>query len=636
LHPTSDSSQVHRRKYAVGAEPAGDGRMSVRVWAPDRRRVAVVVDGVATPLEPGEDGWFAGSVSGHAGSRYGFHLDDDPKIYPDPASRFQPDGPHGLSELVDPSRYAWKDEKWPGVSLKGQAFYELHVGTFSAEGTWAAAAEHLDRLAALGITAIQMMPVAEFAGTFGWGYDGVDWFAPTRLYGRPDDLRAFVDAAHARGLAVVLDVVYNHLGPDGNYLLSYARDYVTDRYPNEWGDALNFDGPNAGPVREMVLANVEHWVREYHVDGFRLDATQQMFDSSAEHILTALVRRARAAAGGRRVVVIAENEPQHAELMRPYDQRGSDVDALYNDDFHHTARVALTGLREAYYSGFGGTAQELLSAAKRGFLFQGQRFTWQDKSRGTPALDRPMRQFLHFLENHDQVANSAAGRRLCELSAPGQLRALTALLLLGPATPLLFQGQESGSTTPFLYFADHGGELGRSVREGRLGFLGQFRRFRTPSIAARQLDPTARSTFEMCKLRHDDTERSERFRALHHDLLRLRREDRTIALQGEAGLDGATLDARSFVLRLSGGGDGDRLLVVNLGTDIDLATRTEPLVAPPAGASWSIVWSSEDPAYGGSGTPAWEPESWPMPGHAALLLAPKPQVGRPTSPEGAR
>ena len=489
LHSTSNSSSIHERRYAIGAEPAGDGRMSVRVWAPDRARVAVVVDGLDTTLESGGDGWFASTVAGHAGSRYGFRLDDDPKIYPDPASRFQPDGPHGLSELVDPTSYAWKDERWPGISLKGQTLYELHVGTFSADGTWAAAAAHLDRLAALGITAIQMMPVAEFAGTFGWGYDGVAWFAPTRLYGRPDDLRAFIDAAHARGLAIILDVVYNHLGPDGNYLLSFARDYRSDRYANEWGDALNFDGRHSGPVRELVLANVEHWVREYHVDGFRLDATQQIFDSSPEHLLTALVRRARAAAGTRRVVVIGENESQHAELLRPHDAGGSDLDALYNDDFHHTARVALTGLRESYYADFGGTAQELLSAAKRGFLFQGQIYSWQGKSRGTPALDRPARQFLHFLENHDQVANSADGRRLCELSAPGQLRALTALLLLGPATPLLFQGQEWGSTTPFLYFADHGGDLGRSVRKGRLEFLGQFARFRAPAI----VDPSARS-----------------------------------------------------------------------------------------------------------------------------------------------
>ncbi len=616
---------MHQRRYAVGAELAGDGQISVRVWAPGRDHVAVVVDGVATVLEPDGDGYSAATVAGHAGSRYGFRLDDDPKTYPDPASRFQPEGPHGLSEVIEPSSYAWRDDRWPGISMKGQVLYELHVGTFSPAGTWAGAAEQLDRLAALGITAIQMMPVAEFAGSFGWGYDGVGWLAPTRLYGRPDDLRAFVDAAHARGLAVVLDAVYNHLGPDGNYLLSYTRRYFSDRYANEWGDALNFDGQDAAPVRELVLASVDHWIREYHFDGFRLDATQQIFDSSAEHLLTALVRRARAAAGTRQIVVIAENETQHAQLLRPVDQGGSDVDALYNDDFHHTARVALTGVREAYYTDFGGTVQELLSAAKHGFLFQGQRFGWQNQTRGTPALDRPLRQFVQFLENHDQVANSAAGRRLSELCAPSQLRALTALLLLSPATPLLFQGQELGSTSPFVYFAHHEGELGANVRKGRLGFLGQFARYRTPAVVTRQPDPTARSTFEMCKLRMESTERAQQFWNLHHDLLRLRREDLTIALQGEGGLDGAAVGAQAFVLRFFGAPSDDRLLVVNMGTDLDLATCGEPLVAPPAGASWAVAWSSEDPAYGGSGTPAWQGTSWPIPGHAAVLLTPNHQ-----------
>jgi maltooligosyltrehalose trehalohydrolase len=469
-----------------------------------------------------------------------------------------------------------------------------------------------------------MMPVAEFAGEFGWGYDGVNWFAPARLYGRPDDLRSFVDAAHSHGLGVILDVVYNHLGPDGNYLASFARDYFTHRYHNEWGDALNFDGPRANAMRELVLASLEHWIREYHVDGFRLDATQQIFDSSAEHLLAAIVRRAREAAGGRSVVIIGENEPQDSRLVRAPAGGGFGLDALYNDDFHHTARVSLTGLREAYYSDYRGTSQELLSAVRRGFLFQGQRYAWQGKNRGTPALDLLPRQFVHFLENHDQVANSASGRRLCELTAPGHLRALSALLLLGPATPLLFQGQEEGSTTPFWYFAHHEGELGASVRRGRREFLSQFTRFEAPEIVTQQLDPTARSTFEACKLRHDTTERSQLYWRLHADLLRLRREDTTIALQGEGGLDGATLDERALVLRFFGPHGADRLLVINLGVDIDLAARAEPLVAPPAGATWTVLWSSESPSYGGSGTPAWTDDHWPVPGHGALLLGPSP------------
>ena len=310
------------RRYAIGAEPLADRLASVRVWAPDHTQVAVVVDGEATALERDADGYFSAVVNGRPGSRYGFRLDDDPRAYPDPASRYQPDGPHGLSELVDPSSYVWRDTGWPGLRMKGLSLYELHTGTFTLEGTWAAAAVHFERLKRLGISAIQLMPIAEFPGEFGWGYDGVGWFAPTRLYGRPDDLRKFVDEAHGHGLGVLLDVVYNHLGPDGNYLARFAREYFTDRYSNEWGEALNFDGAKAAAVRELVLANVEYWVREYHVDGFRLDATQQIFDASAEHVLAALAERARAAAGDRQVVIIAENEEQQAELLRPTDRGG--------------------------------------------------------------------------------------------------------------------------------------------------------------------------------------------------------------------------------------------------------------------------------------------------------------------------
>jgi maltooligosyltrehalose trehalohydrolase len=628
LREMTGTTRVHQRQYAVGAELASDGLVSVRVWAPDRERVTVVMDGRATALAREKNGYFSGLARGQAGSRYELGLDDDARPYPDPASRFQPDGPHGLSEVVDPASYAWEDARWPGISLQGQVLYELHVGTFTPEGTWASAALHLKRLAALGVTSIQLMPVADFPGGFGWGYDGVNWLAPTRLYGRPDDLRAFIDAAHGHGLGVILDTVYNHLGPDGNYLSRFARDYFTDKHHNEWGQSIDFDGPRSSAVRELVLASVEHWIREYHVDGFRLDATQQIFDSSADHLLAALARRARDAAGDRRIVIIAENEPQDARLLRPAVRGGYGLDALYNDDFHHSARVSLTGLREAYYSDYRGTSQELLSAAKRGFLFQGQRFEWQERNRGTPALDLPPRQFVHFLENHDHVANSATGQRLCELSAPGQLRGLTALLLLGPGTPLLFQGQESGSTAPFLYFAHHEGELAASVRRGRLEFLSQFTRFATTDSATHQFDPTARSTFEACRLTHERTGRAQRFWRLHADLLRLRRTDATIALQGDGGLDGATLNDRALVLRFFAPGGDDRLLVVNLGADLDLVAVAEPLVAPPATptlasrAPWTILWSSEATAYGGGGVPPWHHDRWPVPGQSALLLAP--------------
>ena len=308
--------------------------------------------------------------------------------------------------------------------------------------------------------------------------------------------------------------------------------------------------------------------------------------------------------------------------MRPAASGGYGLDALYNDDFHHSARVALTGIRDAYYGDFRGTSQELVSAAKHGFLFQGQRYAWQSKRRGTAALDLPPRQFVHFLENHDQVANSADGLRLCDLTAPGQLRALTALLLLGPATPLLFQGQESGATAPFVYFAHHDGQLARDVARGRLEFLSQFTRSAAADTASRELDPGARATFEACRLGDDPGERAQRFWQLHADLLRVRREDATIALQGSGALDGATLDERALVVRFFGPRNDDRLLVVNLGEELDLVARAEPLVAPPAGASWTLLWSSEATPYGGSGTPVWTEVRWIVPREAALLLGP--------------
>src|SRR5262249_47564714 len=283
---------------------------------------------------------------------------------PDPASRYQPEGPHGPSQIVDPTAFRWTDKAWPGVELAGQVIYEMHIGTFTREGTWRAAQAEFPELKAAGITVIEVMPVAEFAGTFGWGYDGVDLFAPTRLYGEPDDFRRFVDAAHSVGLAVILDVVYNHIGPDGNYLKQFSPAYFTDRYKNEWGEALNFDGDDAGPVREFFVANAGYWIEEFHLDGLRLDATQQIFDRSPDHILAAIGRRVRAAAGGRTTLVVAENEAQHVKLARPAEQGGYGLDMLWNDDYHHSALAALTGHNEAYYGDFQGTSQELLSAAK--------------------------------------------------------------------------------------------------------------------------------------------------------------------------------------------------------------------------------------------------------------------------------
>src|SRR5437660_5864801 len=393
-----------RRRLTVGAELQTDGGADVRVWAPAPARVELVslehegraARTLSMTREP--DGHFnVFDPDARPGGRYWFRLDGE-RLRPDPASRCQPDGPHEPSQYIDPS-FPWTDSGWKGVGSNGHVIYELHVGTFTREGTWAAAAREVEELARIGITIIEMMPIADFAGRFGWGYDGVDLFAPTRLYGTPHDLRAFIDRAHALGVGVILDVVYNHLGPDGNYLGVYSDDYVRHDLPKEWGDPINFDGKNSGPVREFYITNGRYWIEEFHFDGFRFDATQSVYDQSDEYIIGAVGRAARKAAGKRSILLVAENERQETKLIQPRSQGGDDLDGLLNDDFHHSAVVALTGLRDAYYTDYLGSPQEFISAAKYGYLFQGQPYSWQEAPRGTPTFGAPSEAFVAFIEN---------------------------------------------------------------------------------------------------------------------------------------------------------------------------------------------------------------------------------------------
>jgi maltooligosyltrehalose trehalohydrolase len=617
------------RRYPIGAEVAPSGGVHFRVWAPRRQSVEVVFDQSragqgAVPLHPEPGGYHSGLVpEAAAGTLYRFRLDGSSKAggdsAPDPASRFQPQGPHGPSEVIDASRFSWTDEAWRGVSLRGQVIYEMHIGTFTREGTFEAARRELPELARAGITVIEVMPVADFPGRFGWGYDGVGLFAPVAIYGRPEDFRRFVDDAHRAGIGVLLDVVYNHVGPDGNFLKLFSKDYFTGRYECDWGEAINYDGENAGPVRERVIANASYWIDEYHLDGLRLDATQQIFDSSPENIMTALARAAREAAGGREIVIVAENEPQHTRLLRPAEQGGYGLDALWNDDFHHTVWVAATGLREAYYTDYLGKPQELVSATKYGFLFQGQRYKWQKQPRGTPALDLDPSRFVNYFQNHDQIANTGTGERLDRLTSPGRYRAVTAFLLLSPGTPMLFQGQEFAASSPFYFFADSNPELRPMVRKGRLEFLSQFPRLAQPEMQARVPEPGDSATFECSKLDLCERERHRPIYDMYRDLLRLRREDVVIRLQNR--VDGAVLAEEAFVLRYFGEEGASRLLLVNLGADLALDPAPEPLLAPPEDRNWELLWSSEDPHYGGSGTPpVYGEENWRIPGHAAVLL----------------
>jgi maltooligosyltrehalose trehalohydrolase len=609
----------------VGAQLHEDGA-SFRVWADSHSAVSVLIKDQRHPLAPQPNGYFQGHVSGaRAGDAYSFFLDAEGP-FPDPASRFQPDGPHGPSQIVDPKAFAWTDQTWSGINLSHQVIYEFHLGTFTPEGTWRSALQQLPHLADLGITALEVMPVAEFAGSFGWGYDGVDLFAPTRLYGLPDDFRAFVDAAHAGGIAVLLDVVYNHVGPDGNFLSTFSKSYFTPDHKTDWGEAINFYAGKSAPVREFFASNAAYWIKEYHLDGLRFDATQNIYDTSKDHILAEIARSTRKAAGSRSILLVAENEPQETKLILAQDAGGYGLDALWNDDFHHSSMVALTGSREAYYADYMGSPQELLSSLKYGFLFQGQWYSWQKKRRGTSTLGTNPAAMIAFLQNHDQVANSARGLRIHQLTSYGRYKAMTAVTLLGPATPMLFQGQEFASSSPFIFFADHKSELAKLVRDGRRQFLYQFR-----SVASGQLtldDPCSRGTFEKCKLDLSEREKHSETYNLHRDLLKLRKSEPAFCRQ-DRHFDGAILGPQAMVVRFfSEAFRDDRLLVVNLGTELHLNPSPEPLLGPPENFEWTIQWSTEDPRYGGNGTAPLDSDlNWIIPAHAAVLLKPVKREG---------
>lgn len=612
----------------LGATVAGDA-VRFRCWAPERSQVEVLLEGgrTAQTMQRERDGYWSIEVRGvKAGMTYRYRLDGR-EAYPDPCSRFQPSGPHGPSLIVDPAAYRWQDKGWPGVKMRGQAIYELHVGTFTPEGTLDAAAAQLVALKDLGITVIEVMPVAEFPGRWNWGYDGVGLYAPAHVYGDPEALKRFVDAAHRLGLGVILDVVYNHLGPDGNYLPAYTHHYFTDRYPNEWGQAINFDGPESFGVRDFFIQNACYWVDEFHLDGLRLDAVHALHDEGPRHVLAELSQAARQAAGVRSIIVIAECEAQWIHTIQSIDQGGWGLDGVWSEDFHHAVRVAATGRREGYYTDYRGTPQELLSCMKRSFLFQGQRYQWQGKSQGTVVGDEPAAGFVFFLQNHDQVANQLRGDRLHEKTSPGLLRVLTALLLLSPQTPLLFMGQEFAASSPFLFFADFPpGELAQAIHRGRRKFLAQF-----PSVASVEAqtaipDPCNPIVFKRSQLDLAERDRHRNSYALHRDLLWLRREDPVIAQQDRHRLDGAVIGSEAFVVRYPGPEGDDRLLLLNLGPDGDYRPAPEPLLAPPPQRRWSLLWSSDEPRYGGPGViDPLSDEGWRLTAESAVLYRTEPE-----------
>jgi maltooligosyltrehalose trehalohydrolase len=423
-----------KRRLPIGAEMLEEG-VHFRVWAPLANTLEVVLEGSEKgdifSLQQEGQGYFSGLVQqAKVGSLYRFKLNGEDALYSDPASRFQPEGPCGPSQVVNPQSFLWHDQNWHGILPAKRVIYELHIGTFTLEGTWKSAKEQLAELKKLGITVIEMMPINEFLGRFGWGYDGVNLFAPSHLYGYPDDLREFIDHAHTVGLAVILDVVYNHFGPEANHLPAFSHSYMTNRYKTEWGDAIRFDGEDSQEVRTFYIANAGYWIDEFHFDGIRIDAAHTICDSSLSHILSEISAQVRRKSPGRQTYLIAENDSQQVKLVESSEQQGYGFDAVWNEDFHHSAIVRLTGDRQGYCADYLGTPQEFISALKYGFLYQGQWFSCHQNNRGSPALDWNPIAFVNFLQNHDQIANAAHGKRLHFLTDPGNYRAMTALLLL--------------------------------------------------------------------------------------------------------------------------------------------------------------------------------------------------------------
>ena len=547
-----------------GAELHDDG-VDFRLWAPSRERATVIVDGAEHALEPRAGGWFERTVRGaRAGSRYAFAFPGVDVRVPDPASRFQPDGVHAASAVVDPRAYAWQHESWRGRPWHEIVLYELHVGTFTPEGTYAAAAAKLDALVELGVTAVELMPLAQPAGDRNWGYDGVLPFAPQRAYGTPDELKAFVDAAHARGLCVFHDVVYNHFGPEGNYLNVFAEPFFTERHHTPWGAAINVDARHAEVVREFFVQNSLYWLREYRFDGLRYDAIHEIKDDAPRPFLDELAARVRAGVEpGRHVHLVLENDKNEARWLDRYD-------AQWNDDVHHALHVLVTGESDGYYGDYAREPAWLLGRAlAEGFAYQGEPSPHRGgAARGEPSAELPSTAFVDFLQNHDQIGNRAFGERIFALAPGDAVRAAAVVVLLAPAIPLLFMGEEWAASTPFSFFADFGAELALAVTEGRRREFAAWPAFADPASRERIPDPQDPATMRASVLRWN--ERAEpahaEMLALYHELLALRTGIIVPRLATGAHGDGWQLLGPTAVrVRWRFGDDSRLTLIANLG-----------------------------------------------------------------------
>lgn len=603
-------------------QPGGGVRFAA--WAPERKRVEVAWEGPGdrsgrVGLERGRVGVWSGlAAQAGAGTLYQYYLDGEGP-FPDPYARELPEGVHGRSRVVDHNLFDWTDQDWGGLTRDGLVIYELHVGAFSPEGTFDAIVPRLDELRSLGVNAIELMPVSSFPGRWNWGYDGVGHYAPATVYGGPDGLRRLVDAAHHRGVGVILDVVYNHLGPSGNYLRQFSADYFTTRHKTPWGDALNYDGPGSGFVRRWAIDNAVFWLVDYHVDGLRLDATAQIKDESPIHLLRELAEGCRAAAP-HPIVLIAEDDRNDPRLVEPISKSGYGLDGVWADDFHHAVRTLLRPERHGYYAAYSGRPVEVLVTIEDGFLYQGQPAPPTNHPRGKPTGDVPAAAFVFCLENHDQVGNRARGERLAHLVSPGVYRAASALLLLAPETPLLFMGQEFAASSPFQYFTDHDPDLGRQITAGRRAEFAAFPDFK--DHPERVPDPQDEATFLRSKLDLRDREQHGGIYRLYRDLLALRQNIPILRRQDRFQLRGSPLGDKALAFSLNGsqegGIGGECLVVANFGDSLDVAF-------PPflVDVNWKVELSTDDPPYGGAGRPAEARDGrLRVPGTSAVLFVP--------------
>lgn len=605
---------ISKHTMPFGAEVLWDGSVRFRLWAPNAKQVAVCLENGkrgAYPLLPLENGWFERiTPEASIGNLYRFQIDGKTEV-PDPASRFQPQDVHGPSEVIDPSAFRWNDENWKGRPWEEAVIYELHVGTFTPEGTFHGVEQKLDYLRALGVTALELMPISDFSGKRNWGYDGVFPYAPDSCYGRPEDLKQLVQAAHAKGLMIFLDVVYNHFGPEGNYLHLYASQFFTHRHHTPWGEAINFDGPDSRFVRDFFIQNALYWLEEYHFDGLRLDAVHAIIDSSQPDFLTELAQSVRERFGHERFVhLVLENVDNRARYLSR-DPSGAVrlYDAQWNDDIHHALHVLLTGEADGYYADYStDPTRHLCRCLSEGFAYQGDYSEYHGEARGEPSNELPPAAFVSFLQNHDQVGNRGLGERITQLVPRHKVKAAMEILLLSPQPPLLFMGEEFATSSPFLYFCDYHGDLAAAVTEGRRNEFARFAKFSSPKLRESIPDPNAEITYSKSKLNWRELQDKVKgdWLDLYRQLLALRRDKVVPHLKGTSRTQcevskagkrnmsvdwmfqgGARLQLRTNLSDESVSISGEHSAAPFYTSSPEVAAGYQRGVLPP----WSVVWS---------------------------------------------